>query len=468
MSIKLIPEHCNISSSERTVHYVARIDELKSQNVILLKNTIDTELLLDKSGSMQGKPLDMLKESSIIFINDKSLTCNDRIGVCSFSNVFNIVSQLSPVINISIEHIDPKQKLIDAIKNITADGTTDIYGSLYNTLDELLKNKSSNIQNIILFSDGQHNCQTSHTLEEIVKMANKSNIIIHCIGSDGHDTMLMSSIAKQTGGLYISITDFEQISGAIAAIVDCMQTIICSDLVIELRLLNEARFIKDKTVCSFPFEFQEFSSMNDSENSFASGLCIELGRYCINEKREFAFAVKYPDDVMIHDSIISNIMFSHIITNTKTRNLDVLPSSVVCSDVGIKEYSPDFCKTMLNIITASAMSQALNLEKREALNLLESTIEQINQKYKEYNTYSVLISEDELKLIIDDITIAINDLERGRLDSFNNAAISFSSQSPAGMCVASERITSVDMYRTHSERVKSSEYTQSKQSLRQG
>ena len=181
MSIKLVPEHCNISSSERTVHYIARIDELKSQNVILLKNTIDTELLLDKSGSMQGKPLDMLKESSIIFINDKSLTCNDRIGVCSFSNVFGIVSQLSPVINISIEHIDPKQKLIDAIKNITADGTTDIYGSLYNTLDELLKNKSSNIQNIILFSDGQHNCQTSHTLEEIVKMANKSNIIIHCI-----------------------------------------------------------------------------------------------------------------------------------------------------------------------------------------------------------------------------------------------------------------------------------------------
>lgn len=476
--LKLKPEFTKVH--DKTVQYVVCVENtFKNADQPADLNTIDTVLVLDKSGSMLGQPLDMLKEGSIVFTNDGSLTEKDRIGVFSFSNTvhkncelkniyeLNAVKSSESLLSESAVVVDKatvndhKQLIIDSIKSIVADGTTNIFEGLDQALEELKKLKASNIQNCILFSDGQHNCRSHHTTRTIIDKAKELNVIIHCIGSKGHDTDLMSKIAVETGGLYFSITDFEQITGAIAAIVDCQQTIICSDLSIDLSLANNAQFIKDQTICSFPFEFKDVLS-----EKFASKLSINIGRLCKNEIREFAITVKYSDDIPINDSIINTVNFTTIKSNLKKRQTTILPPVVTecsASDIESREYSSGFCKQMLDIIASSAMSKALKLDRVEAIKYLKSSIEQLSQIFIKYNGQ---VSDEQYKLIIQDIQASINDLQDNRIDAFNNSAISFSTQSPAIVCVTSERVTSMEANRSESNRIKTYDYDSCKQSLR--
>ena len=421
---------------------------------------------LDTSGSMSGDPFRMATEGTELFIRDKSLSSDNTVSIFGFSSVVNCVL---PPTKISLESVqdsvDNRDSMVQALKTLIVGGTTNIFGVLADSIKALESADQSKPCHIVLLSDGQHNARTHHTRDSVVKYANEKNVIIHCIGSQGHDTDLMSYLAQETKGLYISITNFEQLASVIGTVVDCIQTYESKDLTINLTLLNNAKFVKTDTVSSFPVDTLELNTPDNMLN-------INIGKICRGETKEFAFTVQYSDMCPVYDdkSIVYNIHHTSIKSKTSQCQSSILSpiSSIAVScdgDSKSEKYFPEYCIKMLNIITAKAMGNAQKMKQLDAIAHLKSTISKIVECFEEYKS---VIKQEQLDLIIQDIEASINDLKKNNYDSFNTTAISYSSQTPSVACVVapSDRITSVTAMRSTSSTQKAEDYERSKQAMR--
>lgn len=427
-------------------------------------NVSNVVVNLDTSGSMSGDPFRMATEGTELFIRDKSLSSDNTVSIFGFSNVVNCVL---PPTKIGLESVqgsvENRDSMVQALKTLIVGGTTNIFGVLADSIKALESAEQSKPCHIVLLSDGQHNAKTHHTRDTVVKYANEKNVIIHCIGSQGHDTELMSYLAQETKGLYISITNFEQLASVIGTVVDCIQTYESKDLTINLTLLNNAKFVKANTVSSFPVDTLESNSSDNTMN-------INIGKFCRGETKEFAFTVQYSDMCPVFDdkSIVYNIHCTSIKSKTSQCQSSILSpigSVAVSSEVDNKKYVPEYCIKMLNIITAKAMGKAQKMNQRNAIAHLESTILEITGYFEDYKS---VIKQEQLDLIIQDILASINDLKKNNYDSFNTTAISYSSQTPSVACVVapSDRMTSVSAMRSITSTQKAEDYERSKQIMR--
>jgi len=93
-------------------------------------NGVDTVFLLDKSGSMSGTPLALLKEGATIAIQDKSFTPKTaRMGVVSFSDAATVdhrVDYASTAVKVA---------LTQAVSKIHVEGGTNIFDSVWDSID---------------------------------------------------------------------------------------------------------------------------------------------------------------------------------------------------------------------------------------------------------------------------------------------------------------------------------------------
>ena len=106
----------------------------------------DLVLLIDNSGSMQGEKLAEVQQAAKNFINRRDLTIN-RLAIASFANDGKLIASLT----------NDKNKLNQAIDNLSADGGTRMDLGIQKAVAELSKttNKEVRDKQILLFTDGQ-------------------------------------------------------------------------------------------------------------------------------------------------------------------------------------------------------------------------------------------------------------------------------------------------------------------------
>lgn len=114
------------------------IDSMKSTDIVLL---------LDRSGSMRGNRLTKAKEGAIQFVNELLTEGpQTRIALVSFSNQAQT--------NSSFRGSNDRQRLINAINNISASGGTNIQAGL-RVANNLVALTSAEEKIIVLLSDGE-------------------------------------------------------------------------------------------------------------------------------------------------------------------------------------------------------------------------------------------------------------------------------------------------------------------------
>lgn len=169
----------------------------------VLSSTVALLLLVDKSGSMAGDKLELVKEACRVTAD--TLAPGDSIGVMAFSTKPEWV----------VEFTSPERKeyLRDQIYRLLADGGTDIHPALVEAHRAMLTNpraRSAGIKHVILFSDGD--TRPGDIPGQVKRMA-ESGITIStvCILIQDFDLFLMKEIADLGRGRFRYTSSFQHV-----------------------------------------------------------------------------------------------------------------------------------------------------------------------------------------------------------------------------------------------------------------
>ena len=188
----------------------------------IVSNPTDIVLVLDRSGSMAGAPLESMKVGAKTFIDiieeatdgvaDGQIGSGSRIGIVSFAGTASVDAQL-------ITSVDT---LKDAVDGLTAGGSTN-HADAFTKAAELFAPPSGNARVMVMFTDG--NTTAGAPPAPVAAAARAQGIIIYCIGlvgTDGVDVNTLNEWATDPDATHVAVTpdaaDLEALFAQLAAI----------------------------------------------------------------------------------------------------------------------------------------------------------------------------------------------------------------------------------------------------------
>ena len=187
----------------------------------IVSNPTDIVLVLDRSGSMAGAPLESMKVGAKTFIDiieeatdgvaDGQIGSGSRIGIVSFAGTASVDAQL-------ITSVDT---LKDAVDGLTAGGSTN-HADAFTKAAELFAPPSGNARVMVMFTDG--NTTAGAPPAPVAAAARAQGIIIYCIGlvgTDGVDVNTLNEWATDPDATHVAVTpdaaDLEALFAQLAA-----------------------------------------------------------------------------------------------------------------------------------------------------------------------------------------------------------------------------------------------------------
>ena len=173
------------------------------QNV--MQNSVAIVLVVDESGSMLEKSknssktkLQLAQEAMTEFVT--TMHSNNQIGIVGFSGGTSA--------NIRQELTSNKSVLIQAIKNLKANGGTNINTGTMLGVTQIMKFPGKKA--IIVFSDGENQTEST-THSEVTTLANEADVTIYSINIGSTQANPLKYLAETTGGTYTYIEDADEL-----------------------------------------------------------------------------------------------------------------------------------------------------------------------------------------------------------------------------------------------------------------
>lgn len=159
---------------------------------------ISIAVVMDNSGSMEGKPLEDAKLAAQACVKNMDQT-NQDISIVAYSDEAVVMTPLSsePLL------------LQDGISAVENGGGTNISAGITGGITEL--EGEAGTKAIILLSDGQDG-NTKEAMDAAVKNAIKQNITIFAVGLGEVEESYMKNIAESTGGKFILADNTTELS----------------------------------------------------------------------------------------------------------------------------------------------------------------------------------------------------------------------------------------------------------------
>ena len=155
-------------------------------------SSVSVALVIDRSGSMDGQPLQDAKSASSAFVD--GLKIGDRAAVISFNDQVTVDQTFT----------SDTTALNTAINNLVAGGATAIYDAVYTALASL-SNESLQRKAVVLLTDGGDN-SSHYSLADAIHYANQLGLPVYAIGlgltRGSTDEQNLISLADSTGGKY--------------------------------------------------------------------------------------------------------------------------------------------------------------------------------------------------------------------------------------------------------------------------
>jgi len=194
----------------------------------LSNSNIDAMLVIDRSSSMAGSPLDNARNSTKLFVD--MMSTNDMIGVASYSSSSRVDF---PLTVISSDSVKNEAKI--AVSRIGSSGYTSIGAGLADGRDQLSGSGEDNHPwSIVLLSDGHEN--RSPSVASILPSIEATKIKVFSVGLGNVNEAVMQEIAYRTGGTYYytpSDTELTAIYNSIAGQVAGRQTLFTANSAVQ-------------------------------------------------------------------------------------------------------------------------------------------------------------------------------------------------------------------------------------------
>lgn len=155
---------------------------------------LSATLVIDRSGSMAGEPINQAKAAASQFVDRAG--DNDRIGVVQFG------ASVETLLSLSKDKNAAKQ----AINQITAVGDT----ALYDALNQgVAATSGCSRRAVVILSDGGDTSSKNASLDSAINAANVAGIPAFVVGLQGstYDSQMLRGIAERTGGQLFETTN---------------------------------------------------------------------------------------------------------------------------------------------------------------------------------------------------------------------------------------------------------------------
>ena len=173
------------------------------------------QVVLDRSGSMQGQPLDAAKGSLLKLVS--RLAPQDAFGLVAFDDAALVIV---PTRTMADHHMPSLRK---AIRDLQTGGSTDISAGYLMGLRELTRVQATGGSTLLLISDGHANAgeQDPKFFQEVSTKSATEKVTTSTIGlGNGYDETILEALAQGGGGAHRFAGSIDEAVGAIAAEVD--------------------------------------------------------------------------------------------------------------------------------------------------------------------------------------------------------------------------------------------------------
>ncbi len=209
-------------------------------------------LVIDRSGSMEGPPLEYAKQACSHVVD--MLSPNDVLSIVTFEETVDVLMPPQRVTN--------KQPIKDGISRLQAGNTTDLYGGMALGLQQVLQHgETGRATRIIVLSDGDPTTGIKEFGALVQHAGEIKNRGITCtflgFGPE-YNEELLAAMAKKAGGNYYYIPRPELIPEVFRTELEKLMTVVARNLKLDVKL---ARWVslRAATGHSVPPGEREFS-----------------------------------------------------------------------------------------------------------------------------------------------------------------------------------------------------------------
>jgi Ca-activated chloride channel family protein len=254
------------------------------------------QVVLDRSGSMSGEPLESAKGSLLKLVD--RLAPQDFFGLVAFDDAALVVVPMRPV----QDHHIPS--LRQAIRQLNTGGSTDISAGYLMGLRELTRVTMVGASTLLLISDGHANSgeQDPKILASIATKHAGQRVTTSTIGlGNGYDEIILEALATGGGGAHRFASTIDEAVGAIAAEV--------SDL-LDKSAVNAVLRVKPVQGLTQPPQIQVIQRLpfwKDGED-----YVVQLGDLYAGENRRFIIGLEVPGIAALGLAKVADIVVEYL------------------------------------------------------------------------------------------------------------------------------------------------------------
>ncbi len=229
-------------------------------------------LILDHSGSMDGKPMETVKQAAIALI--EQLNIDDAISVIAFDHNASVLIS-SQVINLT-----DISNIIKPIKTLKAQGGTCIDQGLKVGLQEIAKNQKNRVSQILLLTDGENEHGDNDLCLKLAQLAAECNVTLNTLGfGNNWNQNLLESISDLANGTLSYIETPEKAVAEFSKIFSKIQTVGLTNAYLFIDLKDNIRLAEMKPIAQVYPETIELPLITENKK-----IAVRLGDLMAEER----------------------------------------------------------------------------------------------------------------------------------------------------------------------------------------
>jgi len=194
------------------------------------RRPINVALVLDRSGSMSGPPLDAAKEAAARFTS--FLTAQDRLSIVAFDDHVRTIFGPAPA-------GDPSA--LQAIARVCEGGSTNLSGGWLKGIKLVEKGLVEGTNRVVLLTDGQANAGITDTgkLVDLARSSAARRVSTTCIGfGAGFNERLLEPMAEAGSGNYWYVESHDQMAAIFQGEIEGLVALAAQNVELEVRLTH--------------------------------------------------------------------------------------------------------------------------------------------------------------------------------------------------------------------------------------
>ncbi|MCX7799773.1 MAG: VWA domain-containing protein [Fimbriimonadales bacterium] len=327
-------------------------------------------LVIDRSGSMEGPPLEYVKQACRYVVD--LLTPNDVLSIVTFEETAQVL--MPP------QRVTQKAPILEGIARLTIGNTTNLYDGLNLGLQQIVQSQETGrASRLLLLTDGEPTVGVRDfpSLVNAAAMARERGATLTLLGfGPDYNEELLAAMAKRAGGNHYFVSRPELIPEIFRAEIERLMTVVARNLRLQLRLARwvEARSVAGQIPAPGQREFDVPLADLERGSAMEHLLDLEFPNHPLGWYRVAAGRLEYEDCLSGRQAAV-DVDFVLEFTADPAR-YSCPPNPRVASAAQVAAASRAVEKTILGMKTQALSPQAAiaELQKTQALLLAEGRV----------------------------------------------------------------------------------------------